>query len=204
MTALAPDSDWIHTLKKLPGMPDFMVFPSLRPLGCTAQSLLDVAFTHFFKILMPRQNVLPKTFPVIGLERSSICNDPRFHCLNHQVNPVAVDVVEVPPVKRGQMLGRGRLVYLTFGVHQEHHNPCINALALILKTLIGLVARTATNQLPSPVSFLAGGFDFGQKRLHTQTQGGSGALVVSAAFHVDRDVHGFAPNSPIRHRSPSV
>ena len=114
MPAASSDSLRIYALQKLPGVPNLVVLPYSGPLGRTVQSLGDVILAHVFKILVLRKNVLPKTSPVIGLERGRIGSDPRFHCLNHEVNSIAIDAVEVPPVERGQIIGGCQAVYIAF------------------------------------------------------------------------------------------
>ena len=94
------DSYWIHALQELSGMLDLMVSPSLRFSGCTIQSLRNILLARLFKILTLRESILLKTLPVVSPERGRIGNDPRLHCLHHEVDSIIGNALEVPSVGR--------------------------------------------------------------------------------------------------------
>ena len=106
-----------NKLKKLPSVPNFVVCAFLCPFGGALQAFGDIVLARFFKILAARKSILPKTLTVVVSECVLIGNDPCFHCLNHEVDHLAVDAVEVvPPVAFHQMIG-GLYVNRSFRVH---------------------------------------------------------------------------------------
>ena len=194
----------IDALKELSGVMNLVILPLSCFPGCAVQRLREVALVHIFKIRVTRKCVHDETLLVVGAERIRIRDDPCFHCLNHEMNGIIVNAAEVPSVSCRQMVGRVRRAYRILGVHQKHDNAGIPVRACVLKAFVRLITTAATNQSPMPVSCRASPPDFGQKHFHSLAQLRSRARSPAAAFHVDCEVHGLAPSSPIRHRSPSA
>ena len=151
-------------------MMNLVVLPFLCILGCAVQRLRDVDLVHFFKIPVTRKSILLETLLVIGAERIRVRDDPCFHCLNHQMNDVVVNTVEIPSVSCRQVVGWVHCAYRIFGIHQKHDNAGIPVRARVLEALVCLITTAATNQSPMPVSCRASPPDFGRKHLHSLAQ----------------------------------
>ena len=117
VTASFAYSHRVDKLQKVPGVPDFVVRSFLCPHCCAAQTLRDIVLAHFLEILAARKNIVPETLTVIVFECGPISDDPCLHSLNHEVDYLAVDAVEVvPSVAFHQMIG-GLYVNRGFRVH---------------------------------------------------------------------------------------
>ena len=170
MMASPTNARWINALKKVSSVMNLVVLPFLCSLGCAIQRLRNVVFVHFFKILVMRKSIPLETLLVISAERVRISDDPCFHCLNHEMNNVVANAVEIPSVSFRQMVGWIHCAYRIFGIHQKHDNAGILVRARVLEAFVCLVAAAATNHPPMPVSCPASPPEFGQKHLHSLAQ----------------------------------
>ena len=92
----------------------------------------------------------------------------------------------------------------SFSIYQQYDDAVVSIAKCILKGAIGLVPGTAANQLPTRRLVSGGLLERIKKRVHSLSKDRSAVALVPAAFHVNRHAaHGFAPSSPMRHRSPS-
>ena len=184
-------------------MPDFVVSALLRTLGRSIQSALDIVLVYGLKVLMARKGARPEVLSVVPAQLASIGDNPGFHGLNHEVDRVVVDTVNIPSISRHQVRCRRRRIDWAFRIHQKHDDTAVSIVASVAKTLERLVSPTATNQFPMQAINPKRALDLNQETIHALAQSGFGVPALSTPFHVDRDAQGLAPNSPIRHRSPS-
>jgi len=151
----------VDMLKKISGMTDFLVSSFPSTFGCTIQRPRDIGLVHIFEIrVVKRQDIFPKTMPVVLGERILIGNDPGLHGLNHQMNDI-VDVLQIPSIPAGQMLGSGSSTYTGFRVHQEHDDSTFHFRVRVTKMSVCLITRAATHKGPTPALLPAGSLDVG-------------------------------------------
>ena len=149
-------------------MPDFVVSALLRFLGGASETVSNLLLARFLKIQVAGESIRPKTLTIIGSERVSVGDTPRFHCLNHKVDPLAVDALDVPSVTIRQMIDGSRADRV-FRIDEKHHDSRLTVCTRVLESLVCLVARSARDELPTPAVRTIYILDLRQKPLHTLT-----------------------------------
>ena len=193
----------IDTLQQVARMGDLLV-PSLpSSLRSSLQRGLKCRLADALQIIRSRQRALVEALPVVASQRIRIRDDPRLHRLHHEVHRPFVDIVQVPPVAGMQVRRRLRF-HRTFRIHEQHYYAIISTAQCILKATESLVPGTATDELPTNCLPSRSLLERIEKRVHSLPEGSLAVFAGPTALHVDRHpAHGFAPSSPIRHRSPS-
>ena len=156
----------IDALQEMSGVSDLVVASFLRMSSREVQCLRDIAFAHVFEILLARKSVLAKVPSVVRAERIRISDDPRFHCLDHEVDQVGVDAVKIPSISRRQVAGRSRDTDRAFRIHQKYDDTGVPVGARVAEAFVCFLASAATNEPPIPTPCSACLLDFGQKLIH--------------------------------------
>ena len=93
---------------------------------------------------------------------------------------------------------------MCFGIDQQGDNRIVSELDGIPEAIEGGVAAAAADEFPAPRLCSGRVFERGQECVHALAESRLGVPAIAFSLHVDRNpAHGLAPNTPMRHRSPS-
>lgn len=130
-----------------------------------------------------------------------ICQKPRFHCLHHWKDLVAVERWKSPPVSRLQVLDSSDGCCWPFGIDQKCTDfsriACMNCSPEPVECLVSVAAGNNSGPRFTGSGFCA-------VRCKTLSASRNRVFVVPAAFDIDSDRHQrFPPISPLVQSLPS-
>ena len=90
--AALPNQVWINSLQQIGSVTGLVVAPRVCLLGGLPEGMPDVVLEDIFERLLARQSFFAKAFPVVANQSRGVRNDPGFHDLNHEMNPIFVGI----------------------------------------------------------------------------------------------------------------